>query len=88
MGAAHEGKTMKVKFSRRVVYETEGRGIGQVYEAGSVHDLRTDMANRWIRRGIAEEVGNPVEPVEEAAVAEDAPKEEKPRAERLQLRTK
>lgn len=46
---------MLVRFTRRTVYETEGRGLGPVFEAGLIVDLSEDMALRWIRRGVAVE---------------------------------
>ncbi len=47
---------MKVRFLKDVVYETEGPGRGPLLEAGSVHELREDLARRWINRQVAEEV--------------------------------
>lgn len=47
---------MRIRFLERVQYESEGRGLGPVYEAGSVHDFEPDFANRWLRRGVAAEV--------------------------------
>jgi hypothetical protein len=44
---------MRIRFTRREVYETEGPGKGPVYEAGEVHDLRPDLAERWLRRDAA-----------------------------------
>jgi len=44
---------MRVRFTQDVIFETEGRMRGPRFEAGSVHDLRDDLARRWIRREVA-----------------------------------
>jgi len=46
----------KIKFLERCVYETEGPNKGPVFEAGKEYSLDDDKADRWIRRGKAEEV--------------------------------
>lgn len=51
---------MKVKFLRKVQYETEGRGKGPIYEKDSIHDFDEEHAQKWLRRGVAEEVGKPL----------------------------
>ena len=56
---------MRIRFLRREVYETEAPNKGPGYEAGEVHDLRQDLAERWLRRGSA--VLAPDEPVPESA---------------------
>ena len=45
---------MRVRFLESVIYETEGLGKGVTYDKDSLHDLREDIAQRWIRRGKAE----------------------------------
>lgn len=45
---------MRIRFLATVRYETEGPGKGPVYEAGSEHELRDDLAMRWVNRGKAE----------------------------------
>lgn len=56
---------MRVRFTARAVYETAGRGKGPVFEAGSEHEFRDDIARRWIRRGVAVEAA-PVPAVKRA----------------------
>jgi hypothetical protein len=50
---------MRIRFTTRAVYETDGPGKGPVYEAGSEHEMRDDLARRWINRGVAMEVPAP-----------------------------
>lgn len=47
---------MRIRFLKDAVYETEGPGRGPRFEAGSVHEMREDLARRWIHRQLAEEV--------------------------------
>ncbi len=47
---------MRVRFLKDAVYETEAPGKGPRFEAGSEHDMRDDLARRWINRGLAVEV--------------------------------
>lgn len=47
---------MRIRFLQDAVYETEGFRKGPRFEAGSTHELREDLAQRWINRGIAERV--------------------------------
>jgi len=47
---------MRVRFLQDTVFETEGFRKGPFFEAGSVHDLREDLAQKWINRGVAEKV--------------------------------
>lgn len=46
----------RIKFSRDVLYESEGRGKGPSYSEGSTHDFEDHFADRWLRRGAASEV--------------------------------
>src|SRR5215211_157020 len=50
---------MRIKFLRLVQYESEGKNKGPIYEGDSVHELRDDLAQRWLRRGVAVPVANP-----------------------------
>lgn len=74
---------MKVKFNRDVTYETEGPGKGPSFKKDQVHDFRDDIAQRWVRRGVAQIVDDGQKHEEAkpslslAAVARD---EEKPAA--------
>jgi hypothetical protein len=45
---------MLIRFTADAVYETEGRGKGPRFAAGEVHDMRDDLAQRWVNRGVAE----------------------------------
>lgn len=56
---------VKVRFTRTVRYETGGVGVGPVFEAGTVHELRPDIAQRWTRRNAAVPVED--EPAQVAA---------------------
>jgi len=47
---------VRIRFTARTVYETGGRGLGPVFEAGSEHDLDEAFARRWLRRGVAVEL--------------------------------
>ena len=53
----------RVRFTRTVQYESEGRGRGPIYEAGSEHEFEPAFAERWLRRKAAEiiETADPVE---------------------------
>jgi hypothetical protein len=46
---------MRITFTEDSVYETEGYNKGKKFKAGSTHDLRDDLAQRWLRRGVAVE---------------------------------
>lgn len=46
---------MRVKFTADYQYETEGRNAGPKFKAGDVKEFRDDIAERFIRRGVAEE---------------------------------
>ncbi len=59
----------RVRFIAATVYETGGLGIGPRYAAGEVHDLRADLARRWISRGVAV----PAEDAPAPAAPEPAP---------------
>ena len=67
---------MRVRFLKTAIYETEGFERGPRFEEGSVHDLREDIAERWIRRGLAEkaepEVSSAPRRKRDAAGAESA----------------
>lgn len=70
---------MRIKFLRRTVYDTNGPGLGPVYEAGEVYDVRPDEADRWFRRGAAVEAPPPPQPPPPEAPPEpqsDAPASE------------
>lgn len=76
---------MRVTFTADVLHETIGRGQGQLYEAGSTHDLREDYAHKWVSQGVAvftvdkpEPIIEP-EPVVEIEVADEEPEPEIPR---------
>jgi hypothetical protein len=43
----------RILFTKETVYETEGVGRGPTFKAGSVYDLRDDLADRWLRREVA-----------------------------------
>ncbi len=45
----------RIRFTADAVYETEGPGKGPRFEAGSSHEMRDDLAQRWINRGLAVE---------------------------------
>lgn len=46
----------KIKFTETQTVKFDGRP-DLVYEAGKEYELRDDRANRWLRRGVAVEVG-------------------------------
>lgn len=48
-----------VEFNEDVIYETEGRNKGPRFEKGTRHELRDDIAERFVRRGVAEPVDGP-----------------------------
>lgn len=76
---------VRVRFMKRAVYDTNGPGKGPVYEAGSVHELRADEAERWFRRGLAEPA--PAEAKKAPAAGPAAEPAEPPRATPAQPRT-
>lgn len=43
----------KIEFTKDTLYETEGRGKGPTFKAGAHEDLRDDIAERFVRRGVA-----------------------------------
>lgn len=49
---------MKLRFLETVQYETLGRHKGPVFEAGETYDFPDSIAERWLRRGVAEVVGS------------------------------
>jgi hypothetical protein len=69
---------MWVRFTQRAVYETEGFQRGAVYEPGEVHDFRPDIAERWLRRGLAVATERPGRAPRAAAVPTPAPVEPPP----------
>lgn len=46
---------MRITFTEDAVYETDGYNKGKKFKKGSTHDLRDDLAQRWLRRGVAVE---------------------------------
>lgn len=64
---------MRIRFTARQVYETGGPGLGPVFEPGEVVDLRDDLARRWLRRGVAVEVGDAAAAADVAADQAPAP---------------
>jgi len=54
-------KLKTITFTEDVIYETEGRKKGEVFKSGTTHELREDLADRWIRRDVAFE-GKPAAP--------------------------
>lgn len=44
---------MRVRFVADAIYETEGPGRGPLFRSGETHELRDDLAARWIRRKVA-----------------------------------
>jgi hypothetical protein len=64
---------MRIRFTQDVIFETQGRKLGPRFEAGSVHDLRGDLAQRWIRREVAIPADDPAAaPVSVAATSDTA----------------
>lgn len=66
---------LTIKFTQTVQFETQ-RNVGPVYEAGSVHTLDDDHAQRWLRRNVAvlvapEAVAEP--PVDAPATEPESP---------------
>lgn len=47
---------MRVKFTADYQYETDGRNAGPEFKAGDIKEFRDDIAERFIRRGVAEEL--------------------------------
>jgi hypothetical protein len=47
--------TKTVKFTEDFLYETSGRNAGPEYKAGQVESFREDVADRFVRRGVAVE---------------------------------
>lgn len=67
---------MKIAFTSDVVHETEGPNLGPRFRAGEVHDMRPDIAERWLRRGVAVLAAEPPDASPAADVGDPAP--EKP----------
>lgn len=49
-----------VEFKSTVQFESLGRNKGPTFDAGSRHELESDFADRWIRRGVAVAVEGPL----------------------------
>lgn len=66
---------MRIRFLRREVYVTvaPGHPDNPIFEAGSEHNLRPDLAERWIRRGAAVAVSETVAAASRAPVPPPAP---------------
>lgn len=47
---------MRIRFTKTVRLETEGRHLGPLFEADSEHTVSPETAERWFRRGVAVEV--------------------------------
>ena len=77
---------MRIKFLRRVQYESEGRAKGPVFDKDSEHDFPDAFAQRWLRRGVAvvAPAGEPPKSPsksEPAKKAEDEPAKSEPATE-------
>lgn len=64
----------KITFTQQVQYENEGRKMGQVFKRGQVETLRDDLADRWLRRGVAVEGAVKLDPEPVAPKTETPPK--------------
>lgn len=69
---------VQVKFTERYQYETEGRNQGPTYDVGHVETFRADIAERFIRRGVAVRHDGRAAPA--AKTADTAPKDAAPAA--------
>lgn len=69
---------MKIRFTQDVIYETEGVGKGPRFPKGSEHDLREDLARRWLRRRVAEEVKAEPADAPPASANDPGPSEQDP----------
>lgn len=67
----------RIKFNRTELYESEGRNLGPTYHEGSVHEFEDAFADRWLRRGSADEVDKrtPLSENEPLDLTETAPKD-------------
>ena len=50
------GPVTRVTFLADYRYETEGRGKGPLFKKGAVYDFPDDLAQRFLRRNVAERV--------------------------------
>jgi hypothetical protein len=73
---------VRIRFTQDAIYETEGVGRGPTFAAGSVHELRDDLARRWLRREMAVEEPEDAAPATAAPAADDAPQPARSRAPR------
>jgi hypothetical protein len=76
-----KAEKVKVKFLEDAIYESEGPHKGPHYDKGSIHEFDEEFAQRWIRRGVAEEVDKAtktteVTPAPKAEPAKEATKGE------------
>lgn len=51
----------RIQFTRTELYESGGRGKGPTFKEGSIHEFEDNFADRWLRRGVAIELGDGVE---------------------------
>lgn len=70
-----DGPVTRVEFVADYVYETEGRGKGPKFKKGAVYDFPDDLAQRFIRRNVAERV-NKSKPVTDQYLVKAAPKQD------------
>lgn len=54
----------RITFTRTELYESEGRGKGPTFEAGSTHNFEDHFADRWLRRGVAVEASPDAAPAQ------------------------
>lgn len=70
---------MKIRFLQDCKYPQNDASQSREYKSGEVHDLPADHANRWLRRGVAEEVKTePKKAKSEEPKAEEPKHESKP----------
>lgn len=66
-------RTVQVKFNETTIYETDGPKKGPVFKAGQTYEFPESFAQKWLRRGVAEEVAPRKSIAERALVGEDSP---------------
>jgi hypothetical protein len=71
---------MKIRFTKDALYENEGRNKGTLYKAGEVHDFDQAFAERWLRRGVAEQVKPRTPAKDDAPAAPVTPDQKEPSA--------
>lgn len=56
-------KLVKIRFIRDALFRVRGYSHpdNPVFKSGTVHELRQDSAQRWLKRGVAEQVNEEVE---------------------------